>query len=78
MAPLHQEAAIAPEDYTKSLPLHQEIAPKRLRLHKEIVVQWCNRVSTSKDFFLFKEIFAIAREKKEIQNKRKYEGNLKN
>ena len=35
------------------------------------------RVSTLKDFFLFKEIFAIARKKQEIQNRRKYEGNLK-
>ena len=35
------------------------------------------RVSTLKDFFLLKEIFAIAREKKQIQNKRKYEGNFK-
>ena len=35
------------------------------------------RVSTLKEFFLFKEIFAIARKKKEIQNKRKYEGNFK-
>ena len=35
------------------------------------------RVSTLKDFFLFKEIFAIGRKKKEIQNKRKYEGNFK-
>ena len=35
------------------------------------------RVSTLKDFFLFKEIFAIARKKKEIQNKRKYEENFK-
>ena len=26
-------------------------------------------------FFLFKEIFAIARKKQEIQNERKYEGN---
>ena len=36
-----------------------------------------SRVPTLKDFFLFKEIFAIARKKKEIQNKRKYEGNFK-
>ena len=28
-------------------------------------------------FFPLKEIFAIARKKKEIQNKRKYEGNFK-
>ena len=35
------------------------------------------RVSTLKDFFLFKEIYAISREKKEIRNKRNYEGNLK-
>ena len=35
------------------------------------------RVSTLKDFFLFKEILAIAKKKKEIQNKRKYEGNFK-
>ena len=36
-----------------------------------------NRVSTLKDFFLFEEIFAIGRKKKEMQNKRKYEGNFK-
>ena len=35
------------------------------------------RISTLKDFFLFKEIFAIGRKKKEIQNKRKYGGNFK-
>ena len=42
-----------------------------------MVLPKLTRVSTLKDFFLFKDIFAIARKKKEIQNKRKYEGNLK-
>ena len=46
--------------------------------YEKVVNDVKSRVSTLKDFFLFKEIFAIAREKKEIQNKRKYEGNFKN